>query len=73
MFHEHHSRSLVKSLTWMLTAFVITTIALYILQRNIVVAAGEAILIQVIKSVFFYIHERLWNKSNFGQSLKIHQ
>ena len=29
-----------------------------------------AILIQVIKFIFFYFHERIWNKSNFGQSLK---
>ena len=71
MFHELHSRSILKSITWMLIAFVITTAALYILQRNIVVAAGEAILIQAIKFVFFYLHERAWNKSNFGQKLKI--
>lgn len=71
MFHEAHSRSIFKSITWMVTAFLITIIVLYIITKNWKIAILDAILIQAIKFVFFYIHERIWNKSNFGQKLNV--
>ncbi len=70
MFHERHSRSVLKSLTWTLVAFLVTTVALFVIQRDLVAAAGEAVVIQIVKFIFFYFHERIWNKSNYGQSIK---
>ena len=71
MFHEHHSRSFYKSLTWTVTAFIITFTIIYLMTKDIKTATADALLIQVIKFFFFYLHERIWNKSNYGQSLKI--
>jgi len=70
MFHEHHSRSALKSLTWFILAFIVTFVFLSILNQNWKTGLLESISVQIIKAIVYYIHERLWNKSNYGQKLK---
>lgn len=70
MFHEKHSRSLLKSTTWFITAFTITFIILTILSKDWQTGLLESIILQIIKALVYYIHERVWNKSNYGQKLK---
>lgn len=70
MFHEHHSRSLLKSSTWFILAFSITFITLTILSDDWKGALLDAMAVQALKVIVYYIHERLWNKSNFGQKLR---
>jgi len=70
MFHERHTRSIYKSVTWTITAMIITTVVLYLFTKNLTTALVDAVTIQIVKLVFFYIHERVWNKSNFGQELR---
>ena len=71
MFHERHPRTFLKSATWLVLAFVVTSLVLLLIEKDWQKALWYAFLIQLIKSVFFYIHERLWNRSNYGQELKI--
>ena len=71
MFHEHHHRSLFKSITWLIIGFSVTFGVLFFFTRNAKDAFLDAILIQILKFIFFYIHERIWNKSNFGQEISI--
>jgi len=71
MFHEHHFRSVLKSFTWLVVGFSVTFTILVLIARDWKVALLEALLIQAIKFVFFYLHERLWNRTNFGQQIKI--
>jgi uncharacterized membrane protein len=70
MFHEHHSRSLLKATTWFLLAFTITFITLTIINQNWKTGLIEAGAVQALKSFVYYLHERIWNKSNYGQKLK---
>ena len=70
MFHEHHSRSLIKSITWFALAFVISFLILFMINHDWITSFIEAILLQAIKAIAYYFHERVWNKSNFGQRLK---
>lgn len=70
MFHDHHHRSLYKSTTWFLTAFTLTFLTLTILNQDWKSSLLESIALQLLKAFVYYIHERLWNKSNFGQRLK---
>ncbi|MBU1203242.1 DUF2061 domain-containing protein [Patescibacteria group bacterium] len=70
MFHEHYSRSLLKSITWFILAFIITFVILSILNQDWRTGLWEAIFVQILKALFYYIHERMWNKTNYGQKLK---
>lgn len=70
MFHELHSRSILKSSTWFFLALFLTFITLSILNKDWKTSLVEALLLQIIKAIVYYLHERLWNKSNFGQKLK---
>lgn len=70
MFHELHSRSLLKSTTWFTLAFLVTFIALTLLNKDWKTGLVESIAVQALKTVLYYAHERVWNKSNFGQRLK---
>ena len=71
MFHERHSRSIVKSLTWLAVAFTVTLLVLLVLEKDWQKAGLHALLIQLFKLIVFYVHERIWNKFNFGQQLKV--
>lgn len=70
MFHEHHSRSIYKSTTWFLTALALTFITLTYLGNDWRTSLAESLTLQILKAFIYYIHERFWNKSNYGQRLK---
>ena len=70
MFHEHPSRSILKSTTWFVLAFTITFLTLAILNKNWKTSLIEATALQALKAIIYYLHERLWNKSNYGQKLR---
>jgi uncharacterized membrane protein len=71
MFHEQHHRTFFKSVTWTVTAFVVTFAVLYLVEGDLFKATWHAVVVQMIKFVFFYVHERIWNISNYGQQLKV--
>ena len=52
----------------MATVVVIFVTYYYTDSWGIALTAGFAS--AVIKTVLYYIHERLWNKSNYGRELK---
>ncbi len=72
MIKETNKRTLVKALTWRLWA----TIALFFIGGLATGSWGMATAIIgidfVVKITLYYIHERLWNKSNFGRELVVH-
>jgi uncharacterized membrane protein len=70
MFHERHSRTIAKSITWRVIAFSSSMIILYILTGNWELSFYHSVVIHSVKTILYYIHERLWNISNFGQELK---
>ena len=70
MFYEKHSRTIIKSITWRIIAFISSIIVLYILTNNLKTAINHSLLIHLVKTVLYYIHERTWNLTNFGLELK---
>lgn len=70
MFHEHHSRSFLKSATWFMTALTMTFATLTFLGNDWRTSLFDSIVLQVLKAFIYYLHERLWNKSNYGQRLR---
>ena len=70
MFHEKHSRTIFKSITWRIIAFISSVLVLYLLIGDWGSSIYHSIVIHLVKTVLYYIHERVWNRSNFGQELK---
>ena len=64
---EQKRRTLVKTLTWRVIAFVTTMVVVYAYSRD----AKESIVVSVVanflKMFFYYVHERTWNRVNFGR------
>ena len=62
-------RSIVKALTWRALASLATFIISYMLTGDIVAATGIAS-VQVFVNLFlYYVHERIWNKIDWGQNV----
>lgn len=55
---ESHTRSIVKSITWRIIA---TLIAAYWVGFHI------AILMNIVQTIAYYIHERVWTKIDWGR------
>ena len=66
--HESHTRTIVKSLTWRVAAFFMTSgIALWITGK-FEVAASIGLADTAVKIVVYYLHERLWLKIPYGRA-----
>lgn len=59
---ESGYRSLFKAITWRLFGIVFTFTASYILFDQVQLAASLALGEFVIKTVLYWIHERIWNR-----------
>ena len=68
---ESHKRSIVKALTWRVTATLVTTLVVYSLTREVVLAMSVGFVDAAIKILAYYSHERLWDRINFGRSKEV--
>lgn len=68
MVAETHYRSIIKAVTWRIGGTFVTCFIAWILTRRLDLAAQIGVLDTLIKIVAFYVHERLWNRFNFGKS-----
>ena len=59
-------RSLYKTLSWRVVATILLFIVSYFVTGRIEVASTIVGIEVVIKTVFYYIHERAWFGSNWG-------
>ena len=64
---ETHYRSIIKALSWRAGGTVVTCLVACIVTGSFDLAAKIGILDTVIKIGAFYIHERFWNKVDFGK------
>ena len=64
---EHPKRSLAKAVSWRLFSFIMTVTIIYLYTKNIKQAIGVGAGIDIVKTVLYYLHERLWNKVSFGR------
>lgn len=69
-FHERHHRTFLKSLSWFIVAFTVSFFVLYAFNGDIRISIIESLAVQALKFIFFYFHERLWNKLHFGKEFK---
>jgi len=64
---EKHVRSFAKAITWRISATLITILLIYSFTANLVISASVGSLEFILKMFFYYLHERIWNISNFGR------
>ena len=64
---ESRKRSIIKAVTWRITATLITFLVAYLLTKEVVLAMGIGFLDASIKILAYYGHERLWNRIDFGR------
>ncbi|MEA2097482.1 MAG: DUF2061 domain-containing protein [Patescibacteria group bacterium] len=67
---DTHKRTIIKTITWRIIATLTTVITIYIWTGDMSVAFGAGLVANAFKTIFYYIHERVWNKSNFGREIK---
>jgi uncharacterized membrane protein len=65
---ETTRRSLVKTISWRITGSGATFLIAYILIGNFAVAGIIGITQVISNTILYYIHERLWNKVNWGRN-----
>lgn len=64
---ESHYRSMVKAITWRTGGTLVTFVVSWILTKELTLAAGIGLLDTTIKIGAFYVHERIWNRLQFGK------
>ena len=65
---ETRARSVVKALTWRITALVITTVVVWVISGSVELAASVGLLDTAVKLGAYYGHERCWLKVRFGRA-----
>ena len=64
---EQARRSLVKTVTWRVMAFGLTMGIALLLTRDGLLAMKLSVGANLVKSLFFYLHERTWNRIGWGR------
>lgn len=64
---ENRARSLAKAITFRIMATFITILLVFLFTGNSALSAGIGALEFILKMLFYYLHERIWNIVNFGR------
>ena len=64
---DSHKRTIIKTITWRIIATSTTVAVIYIWTGDLSVALGSGLVANAFKTIFYYAHERVWNKSDFGR------
>ena len=64
---EKRVRSLAKTMSWRIVATSTTILLVFLFTGDLVMSAGVGSLELLLKIFIYYLHERIWNMSNFGK------
>lgn len=67
---EKPIRSLAKAISWRIVASLTTIFLAFIFTRNLVLSGTIGFSELLLKPLIYFIHERLWNLSDFGRQRK---
>ncbi len=70
---DSHWRSIIKSVTWRLIAVTITLLISYLWLREWGSSLVLALTANGIKALLYYLHERGWNRLDFGRKKEIRE
>ncbi len=63
---ETHKRTLVRMISYRITAWLFTILWTYLYTGNLTQATGFSTLLHILLSVDYYFHERMWLKIKWG-------
>ena len=66
---EKHARTVFKTLSWRIFATSATLLLVYVFTEDIVISASISITEIVVKTIIYYVHERVWDKTNYGRKV----
>ena len=61
-------RSILKAISWRILATVTTILLAFLFTGNWTISASIGVVEVFVKIAVYYLHERLWNLSNFGRA-----
>ncbi len=59
-------RHILKSITWRIIASITSFLLTWSITGNIDIGLSVGVADVVIKFILYYLHERVWYKSNYG-------
>jgi uncharacterized membrane protein len=65
---ESTVRSLAKTISWRITGSGATFAISYLISGNWAMASSIALIQLIANTVLYFIHERIWNKVNWGKN-----
>ena len=65
---ESTSRSVVKTVSWRVTVSIISFVISYWLTGSLELAGMLMASKVIVNSVWYFVHERIWNKIQFGKN-----
>ena len=63
---ETKIRTLLKTLSWRLTATFTTMVVAFAITKRVDIAVEIGLIEAILKMLVYYIHERIWTKADFG-------
>lgn len=64
---DSRRRSIIKAITWRILALLITIIISFAILGSWSLSIAIGIVTSLLKTLFYYIHERLWERTNWGK------
>ena len=65
--NDKHKRTILKTISFRIIASLLTMIIVYIFTKELLISFGVGIVEAISKIIFYYIHERVWDKINWGK------
>ena len=66
MINETRARTLSRTISYRITAWLFTILWTYMFTGEIVQALGFSTVLHLLLSVDYYIHERIWGRISWG-------
>jgi uncharacterized membrane protein len=66
-FHEHHSRSLVKTITYRVLIIISNGIVVYAATHEWRLTLNVMGISSVVSTIIYFLHERAWNSIHWGK------
>ena len=63
---DTHKRTIYKTLTWRVIATIVVVGGVFYYSKDWDLAIKSGIAAAIIKTILYYIHERLWAKTDYG-------
>lgn len=64
---EKPVRSVAKAISWRIVATLTTVVLVFVFSKDLALGTIVGITELIAKTVIYYVHERVWNLSNFGR------